>query len=189
MDISNARSLSVAPEDFRNAMRNQVSTVSIVACGQVGGRSGLTATAACSLSESPAMVTVCVNRNSRAHDAVLEARCFSLNFLSAEQIELADAFSGKTGLNGESRFKSGTWSRLFTGAPILDEALVNLDCELESTHEFSTHSIFAGVVRATRVDHERTPLLYAQGRYLTLNHGRTPSRNVGRPLRNHEEKP
>ena len=169
MGESNAFDRAIAPEHFRNAMRNQVSTVSIVACGTIGSRSGLTATAACSLSDDPAMVSVCVNRSSRAHQAILEAGCFSLNFLSAGQTNLADAFSGRTGLTGEARFGEGTWCNLFTGAPVLDGALANFDCVLQSRHEFPSHSIFAGVVRAARVDSESSALLYAHGRYFTLD--------------------
>jgi flavin reductase (DIM6/NTAB) family NADH-FMN oxidoreductase RutF len=159
----------IAPEDFRNAMRNQVSTVSIVACGAVGSRTGLTATAACSLSDTPAMVSICVNRSSSAHQAILDAGCFSLNFLSAGQILLADTFSGRTGLTGETRLGEGTWNNLTTGAPILDGALASFDCVLESRYEFPSHSIFAGVVKATRVQPEGGALLYAHGRYFTLD--------------------
>ena len=160
---------AVPPEDFRNAMRNHVSTVSIVACGDVGSRTGLTATAACSLSDKPAMVSVCINRSSSAHQAIMDAGCFSLNFLSAGQIRLADTFSGRTGLNGETRFGEGTWNSLFTGAPVLDGALASFDCVLESRHEFPSHSIFAGMVKATCVQPEGSPLLYAHGRYFTLD--------------------
>lgn len=164
----------IPPEDFRNAMRNQVSTVSIVACGSVGSRTGLTATAACSLSDKPAMVSICVNRSSRAHRAILDVGCFSLNFLSAGQIRLADTFSGRTGLIGEARFGEGSWSNLFTGAPVLEGALASFDCILESRHEFPSHSIFAGVVKATRVHPEGSPLLYAHGRYFTLDCANAP---------------
>jgi len=160
---------AIAPEDFRSAMRNQVSTVSIVACGNVGSRTGLTATAACALSDKPAMVSICINRSSSAHQAILDVGSFSLNFLSAGQIRLADTFSGRTGLTGEARFGEGIWNKLFTGAPILDGALANFDCALESRHEFPSHSIFAGVVKAARVQPEGSALLYAHGRYFTLD--------------------
>lgn len=159
----------ISPEAFRIAMRKQVSTVSIIACGIVGSRSGLTATAACSLSDNPAMVSVCVNRSSQAHQAILETRCFSLNFLSAGQMRLANTFSGRTGLSGEARFGEGAWCNLSTGAPILERALANFDCSLQSEHEFPSHSIFAGVVRAARVDPDGSALLYAHGQYITLD--------------------
>jgi flavin reductase len=164
----NSLDRAIPPEDFRTAMRNQVSTVSIIACGSVGFRSGLTVTAACSLSDNPAMVSVCINRSSQAHHAIREAGCFSLNLLCAGQVRLADTFSGRTGLSGEARFIEGIWCNLSTGAPVLDGALANFDCILQSDHEFPSHSIFAGVVEAARVDPDGSPLLYARGRYLTL---------------------
>jgi flavin reductase (DIM6/NTAB) family NADH-FMN oxidoreductase RutF len=160
---------AIPAAEFRNAMRHQTCTVAIVACGSGSQRAGLTATAACALSDDPAMVMVCINRNSRVHDAILRCRNFSLNFLSADQIGLAETFSGRTGVNGESRFATGSWRELVTGSPVLDGALASFDCALQSRHEFATHSVFAGLVCATRFEERRDPLLYERGQYLTLN--------------------
>lgn len=171
MTNCSATELAIAPDDFRTVMRHQVSTVSIVACGIVGHRSGLTATAACSLSDDPAMVMVCVNRSSGAHDLILEHECFSLNFLSTDQVGLAKTFAGATGLRGEARFGEGSWRDLATGAPILEGALTNFDCALWNRHEFSTHSVFAGLVRAARANREVSPLLYFRGTYVDLGTG------------------
>lgn len=148
--------------DFRAAMCHQVTTVSIAACGAIGNRSGLTATATCSLSDSPPMISVCVNRSSRTHDAILDARCFSLNLLADDQMAVADAFAGKIGLIGEARFDCAKRSELETGAPIFDFALASFDCTLEIRHEVATHSIFVEIVNTTihgSADPERPSVL------------------------------
>ena len=52
---------------FRNLMRHQAGAVTIIAVGRRGNRTGLTATAMCSLSDQPPSVLICVNKNASAH--------------------------------------------------------------------------------------------------------------------------
>ncbi len=55
------------PGDFRKAMRHCAGAVALVTVGREdGGRTGLTATAVCSLSDDPPSLLVCVNRNASA---------------------------------------------------------------------------------------------------------------------------
>ncbi|MBN8963597.1 MAG: flavin reductase [Rhizobiales bacterium] len=171
MNQHHVQNTLISTEEYRAVMRHQASTVTIVACGSPGSRLGLTATAACSLSDNPPTVMVCINRNARAHDAILKQECFSLNFLSADQVDLAKIFSGKSELHGEDRFGEGAWITLSTGAPVLEKSMMSVDCQLRSRHEFDTHSIFAGEVRAARAYRTKSPLLYFHGSYFDLNAG------------------
>lgn len=157
----------VQPHEYRKAMRNQASTVAIVACGEVGNRCGSTVTAACSLSDAPAAIMIGINRNSRVHDAIIRQGSFSLNMLSMEQKELAITFSGATGLVGEARFGDVGWTVLQTGAPVLLGSLSTFDCAVSLRHEYSTHSIFVGTVQALQEDDDAMPLLYFRGTYMT----------------------
>lgn len=157
----------VQPQEYRKAMRNQASTVAIVACGEIGNRCGSTVTAACSLSDAPAAIMIGINRNSRVHDAIIKQGSFSLNMLSTGQKELAITFSGASGLAGEAHFDDVGWTVLQTGAPILLGSLSTFDCAVSLRHEYSTHSIFVGTVRALREDDAAMPLLYFRGAYIS----------------------
>ncbi len=158
-------------DNYRAIMRHQAGAVSVIACGAVGARSGLTATAVASLSDRPPMVLACVNQAAGAHDEIVKANAFSVNLLSAGQQGVAERFAGKGGLAGEARFVGLAWHRLATGSPILDEALASLDCELAEQHTFTTHSIFIGKVVAGAFRADAKPLLYFRGDYWDVAHG------------------
>ena len=88
-------------DKYRNVMRHQAGAVTIIAVGTPGRRTGLTATAVCSLTDSPPMVIACVNRNASAHAPIHSGQCFSINLLANDQNELARRFSSKK-LEGEA---------------------------------------------------------------------------------------
>lgn len=151
---------------YRALMRHQAGAVTIIAAGQVGARGGLTATAFSSLSDNPPTVLVCVQRRSGTHAVIVASKTFSVNILAHEQQDLAERFSGKSGVSGEQRFAAGAvWETLATGAPVLDGALASLDCELLDEHAFATHSIFIGRVVDGRFRTEGIPLLYFRNDY------------------------
>ncbi|MEZ5843700.1 MAG: flavin reductase family protein [Hyphomicrobiaceae bacterium] len=158
-------------DSYRQIMRHQAGAVAIIAVGDAGGRTGLTATAVCSLSDSPPMLLACVNRAASAHDPISEIGSFSVNLLAADQQDVAACFSGQTGLKGEARFTEAGWTTLATGAPILSSALASLDCRLVDRHAFATHTVFIGAVEGGRVRAEAAPLLYFRGDYWDLGRG------------------
>lgn len=158
-------------DNYRAIMRHQAGAVTVVACGAVGARSGLTATAVASLSDQPPTVLACVNQGAGAHDEIVRANAFSVNVLSAEQQDIAERFAGKGGFKGEARFMAGAWRTLATGSPILGDALASLDCELVEQHTFTTHSIFIGRVVAGQFRPDARPLLYFRGDYWNFGDG------------------
>lgn len=154
---------------FRGLMRNVAGQVSIVATGARGHRSGLTASAVCSLSDLPPMLLVCINRASSAHDIILENGVFSINALAEGQEAIARIFAGHEGLRGEERFlEVGDWITGVTGAPLLGSAVCQLECRLSEYHETSTHTVFFGTVIAGSSAREEPPLLYHRGAYTGL---------------------
>jgi flavin reductase (DIM6/NTAB) family NADH-FMN oxidoreductase RutF len=148
---------------YRNLMRHQAGGVAIISCGKPGARTGLTATAVCSISDTPPTLLICVNRNASGHKIIAAERCFAINLLSLDQIELAKTFSGKAGLEGEARFSADLWTTMTTGAPVLRNAVANLDCEVVDEHGFDTHSLFIGRVKAGLARDDVDPLVYLRG--------------------------
>jgi flavin reductase (DIM6/NTAB) family NADH-FMN oxidoreductase RutF len=77
-------------------------------------------------------------------------------------------FAGLAGLEGEARFRHGTWQRLKTGAPALLGALVSFDCRLASITEVSTHSVLFCEVVAIRHGTGDAALIYYGRDYHTI---------------------
>lgn len=168
IDKRDPDSRGINSETYRSLMRHQAGAVAVIAAGRSDRRAGLTATAVASLSDSPPTLLVCVGRSTRAHDAIVTAKAFSVNILTRNQQDLAERFAGREGTQGEDRFVGMDWTTLATGSPILECALASLDCELLDHHEFTTHSIFIGRVVNGQFSADGEPLLYFRGDYWDL---------------------
>jgi flavin reductase (DIM6/NTAB) family NADH-FMN oxidoreductase RutF len=152
-------------QTYRDIMRHHAGAVTIISVGSAGGRTGLTATAFCSLTDDPPTVVACVNRNASAHDLIAKYKSFCVNVLASAQQEVAMRFAGRVGQQGEERFDEGAWTTLATGAPVLEGALANLDCDVVETHKGATHTIYVGRVQAGRVNGVIKPLVYFKGAF------------------------
>lgn len=156
---------AMSAEKFRDLMRHHASAVTVVAAGAPGHRAGLTATAFAPLSDNPATVLVCVQKTAGSHQVIQEAKAFSVNLLASDQRDVADRFGGRHGVTGDQRFQGALWGTMKTGAPVLFDAIANLDCRLLDQHLFTTHSIFIGEVVDGQVREAAEPLLYFRSEY------------------------
>lgn len=168
MDRDPRDGIGISARSYRALMRHQAGAVAIVATVSAELRAGLTATAFSSLSDQPPTLLVCVQRKAGAHDVIARSRAFSVNILAADQQDVAVRFSGNGGVHGAERFDGHSWVRLKTGAPVLEDALAVLDCELVESHGFTTHTIFIGRVVDGATRSEAEPLLYFRGDYWNL---------------------
>jgi flavin reductase (DIM6/NTAB) family NADH-FMN oxidoreductase RutF len=153
---------------FRKAMRHLVGAVSIVTAGRPGDRTGMTATSVSSLSADSSTLIVCVNLSSSTWPILRRERCFGVNVLASEHEPVADRFTGRNGERGEARFVDARWLTLATGAPLLADALVSLDCLVEEVIERHSHAIVVGCVRAFRASEAGGALVYWRGAYEAL---------------------
>jgi flavin reductase len=126
--------------DFRDAMALLTGAVNVVTTTGASGRYGFTASAVCSVTDSPATLLVCMNRSSYSHAHFMENKILAVNVLGGQHQDLSNAFSSKT--STEERFQRGVWTKLKTGSPVLEDSLVSFDCEIVQVHEVGTHDIF-----------------------------------------------
>lgn len=158
----------VAPDDFKRGMRRLASGVTVITTGRPGGRGGLTATAAMSLTVEPPQLVVAVNHATRALPLLLANRCFAVNVLSDADRALAETFAGRTGKEGEARFEGADWTEMETGSPVLPSAIASFDCRLVQQIPVATHSLLVGQVMAVRIDPTAAPLLHYDGSWASL---------------------
>ncbi len=153
---------------FKAAMGRLAGAVTIITAGHGTAARGLTATAVCSVSIAPPTLLVCVNTAGEAHRAIVEAGSFCVNVLAEENRKIADRFAGRAGAFGDDKFADGRWSRLATGAPALDDALVNVDCRIAEGVSAYTHTVFFGTVAAVRLGTDAPPLVHFARAYRSL---------------------
>ena len=149
--------------DFRNAMSLLTSAVSVVTTSGLSGRYGFTASAVCSVTDTPPTLLVCMNKGSSSHAHFVDNKILTVNVLSADHEHISKAFASK--LTPEERFKHGTWTELETGAPVLTDALVNFDCEIDQIQEVGTHTIFMCSIVAIQQSQQEQSLVYFNRAY------------------------
>ncbi len=162
-----ANSLLFSAESFRQVMGAFATGVTIVTTRCGGTIHGLTANSFCSVSLEPMLILVCVDKQAFSHNLIARGRNFAVNILKAAQQDLAEKFSNNE-LNAKQRYEDLVYRTAVTGAPILEESLAWLDCELAAAHDGGDHDIFVGKVLALGKNESQPPLLYFQGRYQTL---------------------
>ncbi len=160
MNDLNALPRWIPVEAYREAMTCLSAAVNVVTSDGPAGRLGFTASAVCSVSDSPPTLLVCMNRNSRQNAPVKANGVLAVNTLSAGQEHLAQVFAGQTELHGEARFGEGIWGILSTGAPILNGAVATFDCRITDVQEVATHSVFFCVVESLVVHERPSGLVY-----------------------------
>ena len=140
------------------------SAVSVVTTVWEGKRYGFTASAVCSVSDTPATLLVCINRASSCFHAFENVRHFCVNTLMPGQEDISDVFGGKT--RSEDRCSRGDWDEGLTGVPVLANASVSFECALSTAVDEATHRILFGRVIDIREHAEKATLLYCMRRYL-----------------------
>lgn len=162
-----ARRLASAPDAgaFRDAMAQVASAVHIVTTAGPAGRAGLTATAVASVSDAPPTVLACIEARSRTLAAIRANGVFCINTLPGEEVDLAEIFASRRGIDGEARFASRQWDVLSTGAPLLTGAVASFDCRLVAVHEAASHRILIGEVMGIGPGATGTGLIYRARRF------------------------
>ncbi|MBE9606588.1 flavin reductase [Acetobacteraceae bacterium H6797] len=152
--------MTVNAQEFRNAMARLGAAVNIITSDGEAGKVGFTASAVCSVTDTPATLLICINRNSSSREALLANGVVCVNVLSAGQRPVSDIFAGATGVKGAARFEAAEWQTLATGAPALVGAIASIDCRISEVIEKGTHSIIFGEVQAIHLGEGHDSLIY-----------------------------
>ena len=150
---------------FRRAVGHFATGVTVVTT-QVGSFDhAMTASAFTSVSLEPPLVLVCVDKEARFRDAVLESGTWGVSVLSVSGRRAADwlATKGRPLVGQLDRYPH---HRGVTGAALLDGSLAWLECRTQAVYDGGDHDIVLGAVVAASVgDRDAAPLLYHRSRY------------------------
>ena len=150
--------------DFKNAMSSLTSAVNIVTTVGESGFHGFTASAVCSVTDTPPTLLVCMNKSSRSHTHFVENKVLTVNVLGAQHEHISNAFASSK-LSSDERFSLGKWSELETGSPVLTDALVSFDCEISDIQEVGTHTIFICPIKKKKKNQQDQALVYFNRAY------------------------
>lgn len=163
--------VAVEKQAYREAMARLGAAVNVIATDGPGGRAGFTASAVCSVTDTPPTLLVCANRTNNSYPAMRENAVLCVNTLAGAHEELSPVFAGMTDHTMAARFEGATWHTLLTGAPVLDGALVAFDCRIVQIVEVGTHDVFICTVEAVEVGEMHEGLIYYARGYHRILHG------------------
>ncbi len=165
-------------------MRHLTGGVSVITVGRGKEITGMTVTSVASLSVEPPTLIVSINRGASSWPILKREGAFGVNILAADQLEVAERFTGKGGLAGADRFPGAQWTRRVSGVPLLVGALAAIDCEVEDIVERHSHAIVIGRVLDIQRSGHTAALAYWQGRYVAVDQDDDAARiaEVGLPL-------
>jgi flavin reductase (DIM6/NTAB) family NADH-FMN oxidoreductase RutF len=159
----------VSSHDFRSAMRRLAGGVSVITAGQGNDITGMTVTSVSSLSVDPPTLIVSINRESSSWPLLKRHGFFGVNILTADQLDIAERFSGKDGLKGAARFAGTQWITRVSGVPLLAGALSAIECEVEDIVARHSHAIVIGRVLDIQLSARSAALAYWQGQYVAID--------------------
>jgi flavin reductase (DIM6/NTAB) family NADH-FMN oxidoreductase RutF len=129
----------------------------------------MTVTSVSSLSVDPPTLIVSINRGSSSWPLLKRHGVFGVNILTADQLDIAERFTGKDGLKGADRFAGAEWITRASGVPLLVGALAAVDCEVEEIVERHSHAIVIGRVLDMLISTRTAALAYWQGQYVAID--------------------
>lgn len=158
---------SVTASAFTSALSQAANGVSVVTTSYNSQDAGLTVSSMCSVCADPALILVCVNLDNEFCEMAMQSGSFAVNIIPSSGVDLAAVFAGLGEDPNTARFSVGDWTTLSTGAPILSDALVALDCQLDSSLVKGSHRVFFGKVVDVRTT-SGEPLLYTDRRFAVV---------------------
>jgi flavin reductase (DIM6/NTAB) family NADH-FMN oxidoreductase RutF len=164
--LAPVRESTVDAETYRSVFRRHAAGVVVITADAGHGPAGFTATSLVSVSLLPPLVSFALSTTASSWPTVNAARSVVINFLGADQHEIAGRFA----TSGIDRFAEPTrWSRLNTGEPVLDDAPSYLRGVV--VHRFDVGDHHLVVARLATLGERRThdPLVYHAGGYATTN--------------------
>lgn len=147
--------------------------VYIVSTQSDGKLNGQIANTACQITSEPATVSVSLNKDNLTHDLVNKSKVFSVSVLSEDApMQFIGRFGFKSGREAD-KFDGVNFRIGKTSSPIvLDYVTSYMDCELISSMDVGTHTIFVGRVVDAEMVGEGRPMTYEY--YHQVKGGRSP---------------
>jgi len=151
--------------EFRDAMGAFATGVTVITMAKPDGAlKAMTANAFSSVSLTPPMVLVCVDKNGSMHDWLDEVDAFGVNILTDVQQEISNTFA-KSGENSEPM--SGVAYKIGPlGVPVIENVILWTAAKIVHKYDAGDHTIMVGQVEALQTnDTTNRPLLFHKGKY------------------------
>ncbi len=149
-------------KQYRTVLGNFPTGVTIVTAVDDGEPAGLAIGSFTSVSLDPPLVAFCPDKGSSSWPRIESAGAFCVNILAADQVDVCNAFAGKS----DDKFAGVMWEPTPLGSPRIEASLAWIDCTVEAVHDGGDHFIVVGRVHDLAVAQpDAGPLLFFRGGY------------------------
>ncbi|MFT4826397.1 MAG: flavin reductase (DIM6/NTAB) family NADH-FMN oxidoreductase RutF [Halioglobus sp.] len=157
--------MSLDGRDLRNALGHFATGVCVITTmTEDQSPLGMTANSFSSVSLDPPLVLWNLQNGSDVFDAFATPKYFAISVLDSSQQDLSNLYAKKGDhLMEADHFSSGQY-----GSPVIRDALITFECELETTHVGGDHLIVIGRVLNVQPGSEGEPLVFFSGGYREL---------------------
>lgn len=158
--------MSIEGRELRNALGRFATGVCVITTTTPEQKAiGMTANSFAAVSLDPPLVLWSLQNSSEVYQEYAAARYFNINVLSSEQTDHSNEYARK----GEHLLKPEHFRPGKYGAPVIRDALVTFECELDATHAGGDHLIIVGRVHSMSHRPTGRPLLFYSGAYCELH--------------------
>ena len=158
--------MSFDGREMRDALGRFATGVCVVTTTtEAQGALGITANSFSSVSLDPPLVLWNLQTNSEIYEPFATPQYFAINILAMEQ----QAHSSRYAQKGDHIIDADHYRVGKYGSPVMLDALVTFECELEATHPGGDHLIIVGRVLNMLSRSGGDPLLFFGGGYRELS--------------------
>jgi flavin reductase (DIM6/NTAB) family NADH-FMN oxidoreductase RutF len=155
----------VSEDEYRDALKKFPSGVTVVTVAAQDRPHGMTASSFASVSLSPPLILVCLDKTSHTRSLMTEGGSFAVSVLGAGQEEVSRAFAQREKPFDELGYRTGK-----LGSPLLEGAIAWLECRATQVVDGGDHDVIIGEVLESEVT-DGTPLVYYDRGYRSLKDG------------------
>lgn len=151
-------------ETFRRLLSRFASGIAIITARDDDRDLGMTVSAFCSVSLSPPLVLVCVDRAASMHGVLLRHPKMGISIMASEHEGYCRRFADRKETH---RFHGVSFARGESGVALLDDAMAHLECQLVQHCDAGDHTIFVAEVECGAM-REGQPIVYYRGQFAQL---------------------
>jgi flavin reductase (DIM6/NTAB) family NADH-FMN oxidoreductase RutF len=147
---------------FRNAMGKFATGVTVITTSVNNEAHGMTANAFMSVSLSPKLVLISIGEKAKMNEYIKQSGKFAVSILSEDQKEMSMIFAGQIKEKRDVDFK---W---MDELPVIENALVNLTCNVHESYVAGDHTLYVGEVTDLSLENGN-PLSFFEGQYKNIS--------------------
>ena len=152
---------SVPVSDIARLFRRLTGGVYVIGAAHGGRRDGFTAAWLTQVSFEPLLIALSVNPGNATYPLLRESRRFAVSILGEDQLDLARSFGTRSGRD-EDKLADVRWRPGRGDAPVLEDAVAFLECEIVDDRPAGDHRLVLARVVGGALLREAKPLTYAE---------------------------